>query len=139
MSALDRVIKIAEHQKVSLNTKEKLVTTILKHKWLIDDAKTELAQLRSEVETRKKELWIIYDRLNAKEADNLRLQKAVDEARECIGKNTEWLENVDISYANGNVCQGIDEGEHYGGIGHCQIVKDNKDWLAANPKENSNE
>jgi hypothetical protein len=35
----------------------------------------------------------------------------------------EWLENAPISYANGNVEQGTDEGEYYGWKAHNEIVE----------------
>ena len=36
----------------------------------------------------------------------------------------EHLDHTDISYANGNTHNGIDEGEHYGGIAHCSLTKE---------------
>ena len=55
MSALDRVIKIAEHEKISITAKGSLVYRLLKHDALIDAAKTELTSLRSENERLKGE------------------------------------------------------------------------------------
>ena len=49
MSALDRVIKIAEHEKISITAKGSLVYRLLKHDALIDAAKTELADLRTRI------------------------------------------------------------------------------------------
>jgi len=49
MSALDRVIKIAEHEKISITAKGSLVYRLLKHDALIDAAKTELAVLRTRI------------------------------------------------------------------------------------------
>jgi len=59
MSALDRVIKIAEHEKISITAKGSLVYRLLKHDALIDAAKTELAVLRAENERLKRLVKIL--------------------------------------------------------------------------------
>jgi hypothetical protein len=33
-----------------------------------------------------------------------------------------WLENAPFDYSNGNSEGGVDEGEYYGGRGHCALV-----------------
>ena len=53
----------------------------------------------------------------------------VEGMREALEAALEWLNEANISYANGNVCNGIDEGEHFGGMGHCATTKQLKDAL----------
>ncbi len=49
-------------------------------------------------------------------SDNARLREACEAA-------LEHLDHADMSYANGIVCNGIDEGEIMGGNAHCALTK----------------
>jgi hypothetical protein len=52
-------------------------------------------------------------------------KKLKEVLKECL----EWLENAPFDYSNGNVEQGIDEGEYYGGRGHSALVEKIKSVL----------
>ena len=55
---------------------------------------------------------------------NATLIAAAPELLEACEAALEYLDHADISYANGNTHNGIDEGEHYGGIAHCSLIKE---------------
>lgn len=54
--------------------------------------------------------------------ENRKLKEVLEE---CL----QWLENAPFDYSNGNTCQGIDEGEYYGGRGHAALVEKIKQVL----------
>ena len=69
------------------------------------------------------------------EAEVKRLRKAVDEADKQIKENLEWFDNAQVDYKNGNVFNGVDEGEYYGWKAHKEIRDNNSKWLKEYGKE----
>ena len=55
--------------------------------------------------------------------ENRKLKEVLEE---CL----QWLENAPFDYSNGNVSQGVDEGEYYGGRGHVALVNKIRQVLA---------
>ena len=61
---------------------------------------------------------------------NARLMRTAPDLLEALQEAVEWLENAPMSYANGNMHNGIDEGEVLGWRGHVSVVDKAKAAIA---------
>lgn len=88
-----------------------------------DTADAEVTHLRSLYTHEHAIAGEMLDRALAAEAENRHLVEEVARLRVALAKALDWFENAPVSYANGNVHNGLDEGDVIGGQMHDELTE----------------